>query len=227
MEKERFGVIIVAAGQSRRMNGLDKVFADLGGRPLLARALDTFQESAVVDEIVVVLSEQNMERGQRLLDEYGWSKVRALCPGGPRRQDSVKEGLKRLIDCLWVAIHDGARPLAPSDLIDRGLAEAKDSGAAAAAVPVKDTIKAVATDGFVQSTLPRDTLWAVQTPQVFRFDLINQAHDQIAEDVTDDAMMVERLGHKVKLYMGSYENIKVTTPDDLALAEIILRNRQV
>ncbi len=221
----KVGTVIVAAGKSERMGGVDKLFAQLNGKPLLARVVDAFQECNAIDEIVIVLGQVNLERGREMASEYGWSKVTELCLGGKRRQDSVKEGLKMLKDCQWVMIHDGARALITIDTIERGLAEALENGAAVAAVPVKDTIKAASPEGFVHSTPLRDTLWAIQTPQVFRFDLIRQAHDKIHEDVTDDATMVEKLGHDVKLYMGSYENIKITTPEDLAFAEIILRNR--
>jgi len=221
----KVGAVIVAAGKSERMGGIDKLFAQINGKPLLARVVDTFQECNVVDEIVIVLGKENLERGQKMADEQGWSKVTSLCLGGARRQDSVREGLNMLRDCYWVMIHDGARPLITIDTIEKGLTEAQENGAAVAAVPVKDTIKAASPGGFVHTTPLRDTLWAIQTPQVFRFDLIHQAHDEIHEDVTDDATMMEKLGHDVKLYMASYENIKITTPEDMAFAEIILRNR--
>lgn len=219
------GAVIVAAGKSERMGGIDKVFAQINGKPLLARVVDVFQECNMIDEIIIVLGHANLERVREMADEQGWSKVTSLCLGGARRQDSVREGLKMLKDCHWVMIHDGARPLITVDMIERGLAEARENGAAVAAVPVKDTIKTASPGGFVDSTPLRDTLWAIQTPQVFRFDLILQAHEKIHEDVTDDATMVEKLGYDVKLYIASYENIKITTPDDLALAEIILRDR--
>ena len=124
-----------------------------------------------------------------------------------------------------MVIHDGARPFVTSDLIERGLMESRESGAAVAAVSVKDTIKRVSREGFVRETPERDTLWVVQTPQVFLFDLISKAHEEITEDVSDDATMVEKLGHRVKIYSGLYDNIKVTTPQDLALAEVILRRK--
>ncbi|NQT74168.1 MAG: 2-C-methyl-D-erythritol 4-phosphate cytidylyltransferase [Chloroflexi bacterium] len=225
-DKDRkVGAVIVAAGRSERMGGIDKLFAQINGKPLLARVVDTFQECNVVDEIVIVLGKENLERGQKMADEQGWSKVTSLCLGGARRQDSVREGLNMLKDCYWVMIHDGARPLITVDIIEKGLTEARENGTAVAAVPVKDTFKTASPGGFVHTTPLRDTLWAIQTPQVFRFSLIQQAHDEIHEDVTDDATMVEKLGHDVKLYMGSYENIKITTPEDMAFAEIILRNR--
>jgi len=223
MEDEKIGVIIVAAGESRRMNGIDKVFADLAGRSIFARVLDTFNSCPSVDEIVVVLSRENLQRGEQLIRDNQWQKVIAACVGGPRRQDSVREGLHKLTDCQWVIIHDGARPLVSADIIERGLTEVKAFGAAVAAVPVKDTVKIATTEGIVEHTPPRDTLWAVQTPEIFRSDWIMEAHERITENVTDDAMMVERLGYRVKLYMGAYHNIKLTTPEDLALAEIMLR----
>jgi 2-C-methyl-D-erythritol 4-phosphate cytidylyltransferase/2-C-methyl-D-erythritol 2,4-cyclodiphosphate synthase len=221
----KVGAVIAAAGQGQRMGGVDKVFAELGGVPLLARVLDTFQECPVVDEIVLVLAEENLERGRGLVGRHHWPKVTTICPGGRRRQDSVRNGLQRLRDCRWVVIHDGARPLVSSDLIERGLAEVRESGAAVAAVPVKDTIKRVSC-GFVQETPQRDSLWAVQTPQVFLFDLIFRAHQEITGDVNDDATMVEKMGQGVKIYVGSYENIKMTTPEDLVLAEGILRRKK-
>jgi len=171
-----------------------------------------------------VLRAKDLERGRRLLREYNWAKVKAVCPGGERRQDSVAEGLKRLEDCEWVVVHDGARPCLTPELIEKGLAEAKETGAAIAAVPVKDTIKEVE-GGFVKLTPGRETLWAAQTPQVFRFELLAQAHEKISDEVSDDALMVEKLGHRVRVYPGSYTNVKVTTPEDLELAEIILRGR--
>ena len=224
--KSRVGAIIVAAGRGQRMGGIDKIFANLGGQPLLARVVDVFQACSLVDQIVIVLSQRNLELGQRLAEEHAWSKVVEVCQGGARRQDSVQEGLKRLEGCDWVVIHDGARPLLKAGLIERGLLEARDSGAAIAAVPVKDTIKFVEAGNLVQGTLERQSLWAVQTPQVFRYNIISEAYRQIKSEVPDDAAAVEKLGHKVKVYMGSYENIKVTTKEDLALAQLILRNRE-
>jgi len=221
--QQRVGAIIVAAGESRRMGGVDKALALLGGKPILARVVDAFQGCNPIDQIVVVLSEQNLERGQQLVTEQGWSKVIDFCVGGRRRQDSVAAGLRRLSNCDWVVIHDGARPLVTVDLIERGLEAARETGAAVAAVPVTDTIKVAGDDRLVHQTPPRQNLWAVQTPQVFRTDIITEAYRQAKVEVTDDATLVEQLGYKVKLYMGSYANIKVTTPDDLALAEVLWR----
>jgi len=220
-KQQKVGAVIVAAGSSQRMGGVNKVLALLGGKPVLARVIDVFQRCNLIDQIVVVLSEPNLERCRRLVAEQGWSKVTDVCAGGRRRQDSVVAGLSRLSHCHWVVIHDGARPLLTEDLIRRGLTEAKETGAAAVAVPVTDTIKVAGDDRLVQQTPPRHNLWAVQTPQVFRFDIIAEAYRQAKQEVTDDATLVEQLGYRVKLYMGSYDNIKITTADDLILAEVL------
>ena len=217
-DQQKVGVIIAAAGSSRRMGEADKLFALLGGKPFLLRAIHPFQRCRLIDQIVVVVSKENKKRCQRLISGEEWSKVTDICAGGERRQDSVAAGIKRLDRCGWVIIHDGARPLVSMGLIELGLREAKETGAAIAAVPVTDTIKLVGNDRMVIQTLSRHNLWAVQTPQVFRFDIITEAYHQTKGDVTDDASLVEPLGYKVKLYMGSDNNIKVTTPEDMALA---------
>lgn len=220
-KKQQTGAIIVAAGSSQRMAGVDKVFALLGGKPMLGRVVDVLQECCAIDRIVIVLSERNLEKGSRLVAEHGWSKVSDICLGGRRRQDSVVVGLSRLKNCYWVLIHDGARPLLTESLIKQGLEAARETGAAVAALPVSDTIKIAGADRFVQRTPLRKTLWAAQTPQVFRFDIISEAYRQAKGKVTDDASLVERLGSKVKLYAGVNSNIKITTPDDLALAQVL------
>ena len=213
----------MAAGSSRRMGGVDKVLASLGGKPVLARVVDVFQRCPTVHQIVVVVSQQNMEPARQLAVERKWSKITEVCAGGKRRQDSVLAGLGRLDHCHWAVIHDGARPLLSVDLIERGLEAAGETGAAAAAVPVTDTIKMAGDDRIVHQTPPRQNLWAVQTPQVFRIDIITEAYRQAKGEVTDDASLAEQLGYKVKLYMGAYDNIKITTPDDLAIAEVLVQ----
>jgi 2-C-methyl-D-erythritol 4-phosphate cytidylyltransferase len=218
------GVVIVGAGSSQRM-GTDKVFVSLAGKPLLAWSVDVCQSCEPVSQIAIVLNESKLDLGRRLVAERGWSKVIEVCPGGDRRQDSVRQGLGKLKGCDWVIIHDGARPFLTLNLIRHGLAAAQSTGAAVAAVPVKDTIKIGNSDLMVRGTLNRQELWSVQTPQVFRFDIITKAHEQITGDVTDDASMVEQMGYQVKLYMGSYDNIKITTPEDLTLAEVIARKK--
>ncbi len=222
MTDEKVGAVIVAAGKGERMRGEDKLFTSIGGAPLLVRVIDLFNKYNEIDEIVVVLGADNVRRGKTLIEDYGWPKVSHVCQGGDRRQDSVRAGIRLLDGCEWVVIHDGARPMADSGLIERGLLEARSTGAAIAAVPVKDTIKESSPDGFIKSTPARGNLWAAQTPQVFRLELIRRAHEEVTRDVSDDASMVEELGYPVKIYLGSYENIKITTPEDIALAEIIL-----
>ncbi len=220
---QKVGAVIVAAGESQRMGGVDKVFALLSGKPVLARVVDVFQRCSAVHQIVVVVSQQNIEPARQLAIKHEWSKITEVCVGGERRQDSVLAGLKRLNQCRWAVIHDGARPLLTVDLIERGLEAAKETGAAAAAVPVTDTIKVAGDDRIVRQTPPRQNLWAVQTPQVFRLDIITEAYRQATSEVTDDASLAEQLGYKIKLYMGAYDNIKITTPDDLALAEVLVQ----
>lgn len=210
--------MIVAAGSGARMGGVDKLFAPLAGAPVLARTLRAFQECPGVSRIVLVLAEKNVERGRALVRENGFSKVAAVCAGGARRQDSVRLGLEELGSCDWVAVHDGARPLVTPDLIERGLAAARETGAAVPAVSLADTVKEVGPGDLVVHTLDRGSLRAVQTPQVFRYELLARAHREITADVTDDAAMLEALGLPVMLFEGSRRNIKITTPDDLALA---------
>lgn len=217
-----FGVVIVAAGQSTRMGGRDKIFADLGGKPVLARSVQIFHDCPFVGQIVIVLNESNLEQGRQLVEEQTWNKVTSLRPGGLRRQDSVANGLKALDGCPWVAIHDGARPLVHRETIERGCLEVQRYGVAVAAVPAKDTVKVVDADGFVRDTPDRSMLWLAQTPQLFRFDIIDDACERVTADVTDDAALVERAGYRVKLFMGSYDNIKITTPEDLDLARAML-----
>jgi 2-C-methyl-D-erythritol 4-phosphate cytidylyltransferase len=221
-EQQKVGAVIVAAGESRRMGGGDKMTAPLGKKTVLAKVLKTFQACLSIDEIVLVVLEKRLSEA-RLLAVQCCKKSVKVCPGGKRRQDSVKAGLNQLGQCDWVVIQDGARPLVTVDLIEQGLQAAKETGAAIAAVPVTDTIK-MAEGEFVKETLPRQKLWAVQTPQVFRYNIIMEAYRKVTDEVTDDAALVEQSGHKVKLYMGAYRNIKITTPDDLIIAEALLKN---
>ena len=218
----RAGAIIVGAGNSQRM-GIDKVFLPLADKPLLAWSVDVCQSCELIDQIVIVLNERSLDLGRELVARRCWSKVVEVCLGGKRRQDSVGQGLKDLDNCQWVVIHDCARPFLTEGLICDGLKAAQETGAAIAAVPVKDTIKLGTDDCFVVETLTRKRLWSVQTPQVFRYYIIDGAHEQIRDNVTDDASMVERLGYKVKLYMGSYDNIKITTPEDIVFADAIAK----
>ncbi|MBM3947998.1 MAG: 2-C-methyl-D-erythritol 4-phosphate cytidylyltransferase [SAR202 cluster bacterium] len=222
---QRVAAIVVAAGASRRMSGVDKVFVQVAGKPLLAHSVHILEGTPEVNSIVLVLTSENMDRGRELAAAQGWRKVSAICAGGARRQDSVRHGLLAAAGAEWVVIHDGARPCVDVALVQRGLDAAKETGAAIAAVQVKDTIKVVNRKMDVTETPSRDRLWAVQTPQVFQAALLQRAHETVKEDVTDDASMVERIGSKVKVFQGSYENIKVTTPEDLAVVELLLQRR--
>ncbi len=222
----RVGVAIVAAGASRRMGDIDKIFAPLGGAPFLAHCLSSFNDSPSVHAISIATSRRSVERVEKLISEHGFDKVECVVAGGARRQDSVLNALLNLDGCDIVLIHDGARPFVDEDMIERAIEAARESAAGTAAVPVKDTIKVANPDMSVRETPPRESLWAAQTPQSFSYDLIIRAHAQVERDVTDDAAMVEAVGHPVKLFMGSYDNIKVTTPEDLYIAEAILRSRR-
>jgi len=212
----------VAAGSGRRFGEGDKLFAPLAGRPLIAHSLMAFEVCRLIDRVVLVLTEENLERACRLVDAAGFDKVAVICPGGPRRQDSVRLGLEALGECRWVVVHDGARPLVTAALIEAGLAAAAETGAAIAAVPLADTLKEAADDGLVRRTLDRRNLWAAQTPQVFDYELLREAHRQADGEVTDDAALVEALGRRVKVFPGSARNLKVTTAADLALAQALL-----
>ena len=224
-EKQKTGAVIVAAGSSERMGGTDKMFAVLDGKPVLARVIEVFQACDRIGDIVVVLNQQNLEEGKRLVSKGKWSKVKDVCEGGKRRQDSVLNGLNCLGECDWVVIHDGARPLVTAELIENGLDTAEETGAAIAAVPVTDTIKMAADNLTIQGTPPRQSLWAAQTPQVFRYDIITNAYRKLKYEVTDDARAVELMGGSVRIYHGSNDNIKITLPEDLAVAEILLKKR--
>ena len=218
----RVGAVVVAAGKSLRMGGLDKIFTPVLGRPLIAHVLDRLESFSPVAQIALVLDEGALERGKELVRQRGYRKVHRMCSGGGRRQDSVRSGLEALTPCDWVIIHDGARPCLDHSMLERGLDAARKSGAAVAGVPVKDTIKVVSPDELVVDTPARERLWAAQTPQVFRYEVLLEAHQKCGRSVTDDAAMVESMGHPVKMFLGSYENLKVTTPEDLAVAEVFL-----
>ncbi len=207
------------------MGGLDKTFAPIWGTPLILHTLGQFDDFAPVAEVVLVLAPGSLEQGRQLVAQRGYRKISHICAGGARRQDSVRAGLEALNPCDLVMVHDGARPGLDQALLHRGLEAVRECGAAVAGVPVKDTIKVVSTGGMVTQTPPRESLWAAQTPQIFRYDLLTDAHRQCTEDVTDDAAMVESLGHPVKMFLGSYENLKVTTPEDMAVVEAVLKGR--
>ena len=207
------------------MRGTDKLFAPISGRPLLAHCLETFNNSELVRAVSVATSATNLSGVHKLLDDFGPTKPTQVVEGGARRQDSVALALAALKDIDIVLVHDGARPFVDERMIRSAVEEAREWGAATAAVPVKDTIKIAGPDMTVSGTPVRTSLWAAQTPQSFAIDLLRRAHLEICRNVTDDAAMVEAMGRPVKLFMGSYDNIKVTTPEDLLIAESIARVR--
>jgi 2-C-methyl-D-erythritol 4-phosphate cytidylyltransferase len=215
--------IVLAAGESRRM-GRDKTLLTLGGRPLIAHTLAAFEACPVVDQIVVVLAPSNAQAVLDLLPAF--PKVTRTTMGGRRRQDSVRAGLHTIAPREWVVVHDGARPLVTPELIAAGVEAARETGAAAAALPVVDTLKQTDGHGIVRETVFREALWAVQTPQVFRYDLLLRAHNAAIGDVTDDCALVEQIGGQVKLYPGLHANLKVTTPEDVAIADALVRTRR-
>ena len=222
---KKCGAVIVAAGTASRMGGIDKVMAQLKGEPMILRTVRTFQESDAISEIIIVTRSDLIQTIADLC--AGFDKVKAVVVGGKSRQESVNLGLNALSDKVKLAaVHDGARPLISWQVIDRTVRTANTYGAAAPAIPVKDTIKVV--EGYVIKNTPdRSTLRAIQTPQVFDFDLLRGALKQADLDgaqVTDDCSAVERLGMVVKIVEGDERNIKVTTPMDLKIAELLLED---
>lgn len=213
--------VIVAAGSSSRMNGVDKVMADLGGKPVIWYAVRAFDIHPSISEMIVVTRQELVEPIAKLCADSGFSKVRLVVVGGETRMDSVLIGAAQA-RCPWIAVHDAARPLVPQRVITDAVMKAVEFGAAAPAIPVKDTIK-TAENGAVTSTPPREKLFAIQTPQVFDADLLRAALEQAIKDeaaVTDDCSAVERIGMRVFLSDGAEENFKITTPADLKLAKI-------
>lgn len=220
------GAIVLAAGRSRRMGGGDKLWVALGGRPLIAYTLSVFQHCPSVQRVVLVLGSGRQKLGHTLVKGGRYSKVTAIVVGGEERQDSALAGLSALGSCEWVVVHDGARPLVTRKLIEQGLVTARETGASTCAVPLHDMIKSVGEGGLVEKSLERRRLWLTQTPQVFRYELLVEAHQAALNQqprASDDASLVERLGHQVKVYMGSYHNLKITTQEDLLLAQVLVR----
>lgn len=202
------------------------MFAHAAGKPLLAHTLSAFELCGLVDDIVLVVAGHEIDYAREIAERYGIHKLRAVVAGGGHRQESVERGLLALDPSTSiVAVHDGARPLVRQETIRAAIETAREMGAAVAAVPVVDTIKMAGTDGIVTATPDRSTLWSIQTPQTFEKSLLIEAYRQARADGflgTDDASLVERLGHPVKLVQGAYDNIKVTTPLDLEYVEMRL-----
>lgn len=203
--------------------GEDKVWLPLGPLPVVAYSLMVFASCPAVGRLVLVVSRGNLERGRDLLSQLGLEG--AICQGGERRQDSVQRGLDMLQDVELVAVHDGARPFVTRRLIETCYAAAARDGAAVAAIPVRDTLKRVSTEGWVEETVERSGIWAVQTPQAFRCDLIRAAYRRLDREVTDDAAAIELLGHCVRVVPGDPANVKLTTREDLEVARALVSRR--
>jgi len=223
-------VLIAAAGQGKRMGGsINKQFIKLMGKPILAHTIEAFLKSKYIDEIITIVHEDEVELCKKeVLGQFFPNKEIKIAIGGKERQESVYNGLKKIEDKgknHVVLIHDGARPFINVELINSSIDEVIKNKAVGVGVPVKDTIKVVEGD-YIKNTPPRNTLWSIQTPQSFCKELILEAHRRAVEENyfgTDDCMLVERLGHPIKMIMGSYSNIKITTPEDLILGETILK----
>lgn len=225
--------IVLAAGRGKRMQSdVAKQYLLIKGKPVLYYSLKAFEDSVVDDIILVTAENEIIYCKEEIVEKYNFSKVSQIVAGGKERYHSVYNGLKACTDAEVVLIHDGARPFVNNEIIARNVAMVKEYGACVTGMPVKDTIKIADEAGFVQETPKRDLIWAVQTPQTFQYHLIKEAYDTFLNNeetfckqysVTDDAMVAEIFGgHKVKLVEGSYNNVKITTPEDMALAETIL-----
>ena len=225
MKEGKCTAIILAAGQGKRMGGqVRKQFMELQGKPLLYYSLHCFQESGLIDEILLVTGKDQIEYCiKNVVERYGFSKVVKIVAGGEQRYDSVYEGLKACGDSEYVFIHDGARPFVTEEILQRGYEAARKYGTGIAGVLSKDTVKIVDGKKNVSETPLRDRVWIVQTPQIFEYNLVRCAYDRLQlfdkTGITDDAMVVEEMGnHTVHMVPGDYTNIKITTPDDLDVA---------
>lgn len=223
--------IVLAAGQGTRMGSpVPKQYLEIGGIPLFLHPLQQLEKSPAVQGIILVVGCQEVAMAEEIVSSYSLHKLHRIVPGGKERSHSVYQGLKALPeDCSWVVVHDGVRPFFTLSLLEQVVNTAKACGAAIPGVPVKDTIKVCDENGMVVKTPPRHRLWAIQTPQAFRRDWLVEAYEQAMKSgitATDDAALVEELGKPVKVVQGHYENIKITTPEDLVLAELIWKRRQ-
>ncbi|HPT78411.1 MAG TPA: 2-C-methyl-D-erythritol 4-phosphate cytidylyltransferase [Candidatus Atribacteria bacterium] len=224
--------IIPAAGSGRRMgSSILKQYIMLGDKPVLAHTLSAFDRAGSVDCMILAVSPDEKEYIEKeIIKRYGIEKPVFYAPGGRERQESVANALHSVGNCDIVVVHDGVRPLVTPDVIEETIQAARQYGAAAAGMPVKDTIKEIDPAGFAVNTPDRSILWLIQTPQAFKLRLLEEAHKKAAEDGflgTDDSSLVERLGHPVKLVEGGYGNIKITTPEDVDLALHMMRNRGI
>ncbi len=221
--------IIPSAGMGRRLGSVRKNYLTLLGRPVLAHTLAAFENASSIDSVIVVVppGDERFCAGE-IVARYGFRKVIAVVAGGTERQDSVRNGIAAAGSSFgMIAVHDGARPLVSPDIIDRTVGAAREHGAAIAAVGVKDTVKE-SSGGFVRRTVPREDLLSVQTPQAFKAEVLEESFRKAAEEGflgTDESSLAERAGFAVRVVEGSYENMKITTPEDMAFAECVLKNR--
>ena len=224
----QYEVVLPAAGSGKRMGaGHNKLFLQLAGKPILAHTLLVFEQDPNCTGIWIAVKDEERDVVQALLNEHRISKVKGLPTGGEERQHSVHSCIKQMKNVGIVLVHDAARPFITESIIKQLVETAYFQGAAIAGVRVKDTMKVVR-DGIIEETIDRELLWSIQPPQAFRFDLLAEAED-VAEKIgflgTDEAMLVERLGHKIHVVESSYENVKMTTKEDLLFGEAILANR--
>lgn len=225
--KEKNVAIVLAAGKGKRMNSaVQKQYLLIKGRPVLYYSLKQFQECPFIDEVVLVTGKEEIDYCRKeIVERYGITKARKIVAGGAERYHSVYEGLKAAGSCNCVYIHDGARPFLTQDILERAREGVRQYHACVVGMPVKDTIKISGEDGFADFTPSRNRVWMIQTPQVFDYPVIMEAYTELMKRgdsaVTDDAMVLETVtGRKVRLIPGSYENIKITTPEDLEIAGI-------
>lgn len=220
-------VVVVAAGSSSRMMGVDKLELSINGLPVISHSLRVFDSSNLVQRVVVVTQSSRIEEFKERIAAVGFSKPIQVVAGGERRQDSVRAGIDEITsgsgETEFLAVHDGARPFVDGEMLKRGLDVARKIGAAVPVVSLKDTVKRVE-HGLVMETLDRTMFHSVQTPQIFRADVLRAAHETVSDDVTDDASMVELAGGLVGVFEGSNDNIKITTPSDIAVANAIAGN---
>ena len=230
MEQGRCTAIVLAAGQGKRMHSkIQKQFLEIGGKPILYYSMECFQKSPLIQDIILVTGEDMISYCQsEIVEKYGFTKVCKVTAGGKERYDSVYAGLLCCQETDYVYIHDGARPFVTEEMIQRGYEAVKRTNACVMGMPSKDTVKLADPSGYIKETPDRKIVWNIQTPQIFSYDLIRGAYESIRKkdmsNVTDDAMVVEQeTGTKILLVEGSYQNIKITTPEDLAVAEAFLR----
>lgn len=230
MEQKKCTAIVLAAGQGKRMHSkVQKQFLEIGQKPIVYYSLHCFQESPRIQEIILVTSKEMIPYCEKeIVEKYGFGKVTRIVEGGKERYNSVYAGLKACKDTDFVFIHDGARPFITVEMVERGYQAVVKTGACVLGMPSKDTVKLADEEGYIKETPDRKIVWNVQTPQIFSYKLICTAYESIQQkdmsNVTDDAMVVEQeTGTRILLVEGSYQNIKITTPEDLAVAEAFLQ----